>query len=102
MTPNTSSAAASTPAVKVWDPFVRIFHWSLVTCIVLNQFVLEAGETAHEWAGYLASTLVLLRLVWGFVGGRHARFADFFPTPQRLTRIFHRSPPRRLFCHFDA
>ncbi len=84
MTPNTSSAAASTPAVKVWDPFVRIFHWSLVTCIVLNQFVLEAGETAHEWTGYTASALVLLRLVWGFVGGRHARFADFFPTPQRL------------------
>lgn len=86
MTPNTSSAAASTPAVKVWDPFVRIFHWSLVTCIVLNQFVLEAGETAHEWTGYTASALVLLRLVWGFVGGRHARFADFFPTPQRLGR----------------
>ena len=86
MTPNTSSAAASTPAVKVWDPFVRIFHWSLVTCIVLNQFVLEAGETAHEWTGYTASALVLLRLVWGFVGGRHARFAVFFPTPQRLGR----------------
>lgn len=86
MTPNTSSAAASTPAVKVWDPFVRIFHWSLVTCIVLNQFVLEAGETAHEWTGYTASALVLLRLVWGFVGSRHARFADFFPTPQRLGR----------------
>lgn len=86
MTPNTSSAAAFTPAVKVWDPFVRIFHWSLVTCIVLNQFVLEAGETAHEWTGYTASALVLLRLVWGFVGGRHARFADFFPTPQRLGR----------------
>ena len=86
MTPNTSSAAASTPAVKVWDPFVRIFHWSLVTCIVLNQFVLEAGETAHEWTGYTASALVLLRLVWGFVGGRHARFANFFPTPQRLGR----------------
>lgn len=86
MTPSTSSAAASTPAVKVWDPFVRIFHWSLVTCIVLNQFVLEAGETAHEWTGYTASALVLLRLVWGFVGSRHARFADFFPTPQRLGR----------------
>lgn len=86
MTPNTSSAAASTSSVKVWDPFVRIFHWSLVTCIVLNQFVLEAGETAHEWTGYTASALVLLRLVWGFVGGRHARFADFFPTPQRLGR----------------
>lgn len=84
--PNTPSAAPTTRSVQVWDPFVRIFHWSLVTCIVLNQFVLEAGETAHEWAGYTASALVLLRLVWGFVGGRHARFADFFPTPQRLGR----------------
>lgn len=86
MTPSTPSAAPTTHSVKVWDPFVRIFHWSLVTCIVLNQFVLEAGETAHEWAGYTASALVLLRLVWGFVGSRHARFADFFPTPQRLAR----------------
>lgn len=86
MTPSTPSAAPTTHSVKVWDPFVRIFHWSLVTCIVLNQFVLEAGETAHEWAGYTASALVLLRLVWGFVGSRHARFADFFPTPQRLGR----------------
>jgi cytochrome b len=74
------------PAVRVWDPFVRIFHWSLVTCVVLNQFVLEDGKTAHEWAGYLACGLVLARVVWGFVGSQHARFADFFPTPGRLVR----------------
>lgn len=70
--------------VVVWDRFVRLFHWSLVTCVLLNQFVLEAGETPHEWTGYAASALVLARVVWGFVGSRHARFADFFPTPGRL------------------
>ena len=80
--------AALAPAVKVWDPFVRLFHWSLVSCVLLNQFILEAGETAHEWTGYLASALVLARVLWGFVGSRHARFADFFPTPGRLYRHF--------------
>ncbi|WP_101049428.1 cytochrome b/b6 domain-containing protein [Macromonas nakdongensis] len=72
------------PPVRVWDPFVRLFHWSLVTCVLLNQFVLEEGETPHEIAGYIASGLVAARVVWGFVGSRHARFADFFPTPARL------------------
>lgn len=71
-------------AVKVWDRFVRVFHWCLVICVLLNQFALEAGETAHTWTGYLASGLVLARIVWGFIGSRHARFADFFPTPARL------------------
>ncbi len=70
---------------RVWDPLGRIFHWSLVTCVVLNQFVLEDGKTAHEWVGYTASALVLARVLWGFVGTRHARFSDFFPTPTRLT-----------------
>ena len=74
--------------VKVWDPFVRLFHCSLVSCVLLNQFVLEEGKTAHEWAGYIASALVLARVVWGFIGSRHARFADFFPTPRRLARHF--------------
>jgi len=73
-------------AVKVWDPFVRLFHWSLVICVLLNQFVLEAGETPHEWSGYIASALVVARILWGFVGTRHARFADFFPTPARIRR----------------
>ncbi len=84
MNPSPSDQAPS--ATRVWDPFVRIFHWSLVTCVVLNQFVLEDGKTAHEWVGYTASALVLARVVWGFVGSRHARFSDFFPTPGRLLR----------------
>jgi Cytochrome b len=70
--------------VYVWDPFVRLFHWSLVTAVVLNQFVWEEGDTAHEWTGYTAALLVALRLVWGLIGTRHARLSDWWPTPSRL------------------
>lgn len=70
----------------VWDLFVRCFHWSLVSCVLLNYFVVEEGEELHQWLGYLATALVLARVVWGFVGSRHARFVDFFPTPGRLVR----------------
>ena len=75
----------SDPPVYVWDPFVRIFHWSLVACVLLN-FVVEEGETLHQAIGYAASALVVLRVLWGFIGTRHARFADFFPTPERVRR----------------
>jgi len=81
-----SLASADDTRRPVWDPFVRVFHWGLVGCVLLNYFVLEAGETPHEWVGYTASALVLARTLWGFVGTRHARFADFFPIPSRLRR----------------
>lgn len=71
-------------AVRVWDRFVRCFHWSLVACVLLNLGVLEEGEDPHRWAGYLATGLVLARIAWGFVGSTHARFASFWPTPRRL------------------
>ena len=80
MTPSTTLEARQ----PVWDLFVRVFHWTLVVCVLLNSFVLDDGETVHQWAGYLASALVLARVVWGFVGSRHARFTDFFPTPRRI------------------
>lgn len=78
--------ALSEPSRPVWDLFVRVFHWTLVGTVLLNQFVLEEGEPPHEWAGYLAAALVVARVVWGFIGSRHARFSDFFPTPSRLRR----------------
>lgn len=72
------------PQVLVWDRFVRFFHWALVSCVILNFTWLEEGEAAHQWVGYFATALVVLRIVWGFVGTAHARFASFFPTPRRL------------------
>lgn len=79
-----SHTPASPLSQPVWDRFVRFFHWALVGCVLLNYFVLEPGEWQHRWVGYLATALVTARIVWGFVGSRHARFADFFPTPVRL------------------
>lgn len=86
--PLTGMPMAATPlpaaGLRVWDRFVRLFHWSLLACVLLNQFALEGGEAPHRWTGHAATALVLARLVWGFIGSRHARFADFFPTPARL------------------
>jgi cytochrome b len=78
--------AAVPPAQPVWDRFVRVFHWSLVSCVVFNYFVLNDGKTTHQVVGYMAVSLVVARIIWGFVGSRHARFADFFPTPRRLVQ----------------
>jgi cytochrome b len=78
--------AVVTQSQPVWDRFVRVFHWSLVSCVVFNYFVLNDGKTTHQVVGYMAVSLVVARIVWGFVGSRHARFADFFPTPRRLVR----------------
>lgn len=79
-----NTAAART--VNVWDRFIRVFHWSLVACVLTNFFFIDDGETLHQWLGYAASALVLARIVWGFIGPRHARFSDFFPTPTRIRR----------------
>lgn len=78
------SAAPSAAAQPVWDRFVRVFHWSLVSCVLVNYFGVDDGKTLHQWIGYGASALVVARIVWGFVGARHARFADFLPTPARV------------------
>lgn len=70
--------------IRVWDPIVRLFHWTVVTACLLNLFVLEPGNTLHRAVGYTVAAVLAVRLVWGFIGTRHARFTDFFPTPGRL------------------
>jgi cytochrome b len=97
MTPATSSPETQRP---VWDLFVRTFHWTLVSCVLLNYFALEEGETPHQWVGYLASALVIARVLWGFIGSRHARFADFFPTPARLKQHLHAMRTRQPEHHW--
>lgn len=73
-------------AVKVWDPFVRVFHWSLVASFAIAFLSGEEDRwrTLHLWAGYAALGLVLLRLGWGIVGTRYARFRQFVRSPSTV------------------
>ncbi|MBU0655652.1 MAG: cytochrome b/b6 domain-containing protein [Gammaproteobacteria bacterium] len=70
--------------VRVWDPLVRIFHWSLVVSFAVAYLSSEDGEGLHEISGYIAFGLILFRILWGFIGSQYARFSDFIYSPQAV------------------
>jgi cytochrome b len=70
--------------VLVWDLPTRLFHWLLVLCVAVSVVTGSIGGLLmryHEWCGVTILVLVLFRLVWGIVGGRHNRFAAFVAGP---------------------
>jgi cytochrome b len=72
-----------------WDPWVRITHWSLVSIVILNAFILEDGGDWHELLGYAACAFVGARIVWGFVGSRNARFTEMLKGWPRGRLLVH-------------
>ncbi len=64
-------------SVRVWDPLVRVFHWTLVLSFAVAWVSADEFDTLHFWAGYTIAALVAFRVVWGVIGTRHARFTDF-------------------------
>lgn len=66
-----------------WDILVRLTHWGVAAAIVANGLMTEEGSELHVWIGYAAGALLALRLFWGFIGPREARFAAFPPSPRR-------------------
>ncbi len=75
--------------VRVWDLPTRIFHWALVACLCGSVVTSQIGGNAmpwHFWFGYSIASLLLFRIVWGFVGGRWSRFASFFYSPATVVR----------------
>jgi cytochrome b len=70
--------------VRVWDLPVRLFHWALVALLTTSYLTGQAGGdwmTLHFWSGYSILSLVLFRIVWGFVGSTTARFTNFVRGP---------------------
>lgn len=75
--------------VRVWDLPTRLFHWALVVCIVGLVTTAQIGGNAMDWHfrfGYSVLTLLLFRLLWGFVGGHWSRFSTFLYSPASLLR----------------
>ncbi len=72
--------------VTVWDPMVRIFHWSLATFFLVAYVSEDELQSVHVYAGYAVAMLVAFRIAWGVIGTRHARFNDFVTGPRKLLR----------------
>ena len=68
----------------VWDPLIRIFHWTLVAAFVVAYGTEDEMMTLHVYAGYLIAGLLVFRVIWGFIGPGHARFSDFVFTPAEV------------------
>ncbi len=67
--------------IRIWDLPLRIFHWSLVACFLIAYITEDDFMTVHSYAGYTILGLLTFRLIWGFIGSKHARFSDFICSP---------------------
>lgn len=74
-------------SVRVWDLPTRVFHWALAACVIGLVCTGYVGGSWIDWharLGYAVLTLLLFRIVWGFVGGRWSRFASFLYSPRSV------------------
>ena len=75
-------------SVKVWDPLIRIFHWSLVFTFFVAFITEDDWLDLHIQAGYAVSILITFRLIWGIIGTRQARFLSFVKPPSVVISYF--------------
>jgi cytochrome b len=94
-----TAGAASAGTVRVWDPLVRIFHWSLVLAFFGAYALGDDGGWWHQTLGYSVLGLVAFRLLWGMVGTRYARFSSFAPTPRKVISYLRDLVARREARH---
>lgn len=94
---------ADTQTIRIWDPWIRLFHWSLAVTIV---FLLVSGETGwmfiewHKFAGETVLALIVFRGLWGCFGSSNARLLSLLKSPamavSHLHQLFkHRLPQER-------
>ncbi|KAA9134233.1 cytochrome B [Marinihelvus fidelis] len=67
--------------MRVWDPLLRLLHWSLVATVVASWLTRHSPGRLHEWVGYGAMAVVAIRFAWGFAGPYYARFSQFVRPP---------------------
>ncbi|MFM7626619.1 MAG: cytochrome b/b6 domain-containing protein [Gammaproteobacteria bacterium] len=87
---------------SVWDSWVRLTHWSLVICVAGSWLTRELEGDWFAWHtrfGYAVLVLVVTRILWGFVGSKHARFKDFVRGPRALIAYLQASSSERMLGH---
>lgn len=80
MTDTVQGGRSGAHEILVWDPLVRLIHWLVALAVLVNSIVDDEGAL-HQWVGYGALGLVAIRLVWGLIGPRNARFSAFPLSP---------------------
>jgi cytochrome b len=73
--------------IRIWDLPLRLFHWLLVMAVIGSFVSVKLGGNAMIWHGrfgYFVLTLIVFRLIWGFVGTYHARFVNFIRFPKAV------------------
>ncbi|MUI56104.1 cytochrome b/b6 domain-containing protein [Aliivibrio fischeri] len=71
--------------MKIWDGFIRIYHWSQVVVLGSLWYTAEEGlMELHFTLAYLLMALLLTRILWGFIGSDTARFSHFLGSPQSV------------------
>lgn len=102
----TETGGARPPeTVRVWDPLVRLFHWSLVALFTFAFLTGDEWKGPHELAGYIVAGLIGFRVVWGVFGSRHARFSSFLYGPSTIAGFLGdtvRMKARRYLGHNPA
>ena len=81
------SSLVSIDKVYIWDPLVRIFHWTLVIAFAIAFVSEDDYLLIHSWGGYTILTLLIIRIFWGFVGTKHAKFSDFIFSKQDIAQF---------------
>ena len=93
--------AASASRTRVWDLPTRLFHWALALAVI--GLIVTGLSGIMEWhfrLGYTVLSLLLFRLIWGFVGGRWSRFAAFVYAPGSIVAYLRgRAHPDHLIGH---
>ena len=74
----------------VWDLPLRLFHWLLVASIVASYITAKFIDDRqwHFYVGYWTLGLLIFRILWGFLGPRHARFTNFVRSPSAIWLYF--------------
>ncbi|KFZ30303.1 hypothetical protein IDSA_11175 [Pseudidiomarina salinarum] len=75
--------------VKIWDSYIRIYHWLMVVLVISQIWTASQGYMEwHQRGAFVLGALILTRLIWGFIGSESARFSVFLRGPRAVIEHF--------------